>query len=155
MHLNLYHIEKRRLPVLVTLVGGARLAGDVFVQAHARHHVGPEDAQDLLNSPEPFFPLALTAEETVMIAKSQVSDVAADLSTRDGEIWATAEPKVVEVTLSTGAVFTGSVFLAVPLERPRLLDYLNCYTEPFLTLYTTEGARLVNRCLIAFVRPLD
>lgn len=150
-----YRIEKYRLPVAVTLTSGDRLAGDVFVQANARYRVGPEDASDLFNSPEPFCPLDADGG-THLIAKEMVTEVEADLVVEDDALRrASAAYALVEIRMADGAIRTGSVYLEVPLERPRLLDFLNFYTLRFLTLHTVDGARLINRRYIARVRPLD
>ena len=150
-----YRIEKYRLPVAVTLLGGERLAGDVFVQSHARYRAGPEDAGDLLNSAEAFFPIAADGD-THLIAKEMVAEVEADLIGEDDALRrGSAAYALVEVTLADGTVRTGSVFLEAPIERPRLLDFLNFHTLRFITLHTVDGARLINRRHIARVRPLD
>ena len=49
--MNEYRIEKAPHPVLVTLFGGERIPGAMFVQAYARRHYGREDAADILNEP--------------------------------------------------------------------------------------------------------
>jgi hypothetical protein len=154
--MNAYHIEKYRLPVAVTLVDGDRVAGDVFVQAAARYRSGPEDASDLLNSAEPFFPLVTAGGETELLAKDLVCRVDAELAPdEDPARRAGVTPAVVEVCMSDGTRHNGTVFLEVPLERPRLLDFLNFFAQRFLTLHTTDGARLLNRRFVVRVRPLD
>ena len=153
--MNDYRIEKYRLPVAVTLVGGVRMAGDVFVQAHARYRAGPEDAGDLFNSREPFFPIA-TDGDTHIVAKAMVTEVEADIVVDDDPLRrASAAYALVEIVMTDGTVRTGSVYLEVPIERPRLLDFLNFYNLRFLTLHTVDGARLINCRHIARVRPLD
>jgi hypothetical protein len=54
-----------------------------------------------------------------------------------------------------GEVRLGSIRLDAPPDRARVLDYLNALTSRFLTLYTSNEARLINRSLIDRVRPLD
>jgi hypothetical protein len=51
--------------------------------------------------------------------------------------------------------YVGTVMLELPTDRPRLLDLLNDTRERFLTLYTSDGVRFINRALIERVRPLD
>lgn len=153
--MNEYRIEKYRLPVAVTLVGGERMIGDVFVQANARYRAGPEDAGDLFNSAEAFFPIA-GESGTHLLAKEMVTEVEAEIIVTDDALrGASAAQALVEIVMTDGAVHTGSVFLEVPIERPRLLDFLNFCTLRFLTLHTDDGARLLNRRHIARVRPLD
>jgi hypothetical protein len=149
-------IEKARFPVTVTLMSGARVAGEMFVQSHSRHHPGAEEPRDVLNDAEPFFPLATSWGETLLIAKEQVRDVeaegtyVADHIAREGLLAA-----VVEVNLVDGEMLCGSVLLETSSGRTRLLDSLNIFGDRFLALYMTSGARLINRRLIQYVRPLD
>jgi hypothetical protein len=60
-----------------------------------------------------------------------------------------------EITLAPGMSYVGTALLELPTERPRLLDLLNDSRERFLTLYTSDGVRFINRALIERVRPLD
>jgi hypothetical protein len=57
--------------------------------------------------------------------------------------------------LAGGDVRVGAIRLEVRPDRARVLDYLNRLNTPFLTLYTSNQARLINRSLIDRVRPLD
>jgi hypothetical protein len=59
------------------------------------------------------------------------------------------------VLLVGGEIRLGSIRLDAPPDRARVLDYLNALTSRFLTLYTSNEARLINRSLIDRVRPLD
>lgn len=154
--MNEYKIEKRRIPVTVGMIGGERIAGDVFVQGHARHRFGPEEATDVLNDSEPFFPLATASGETLIVAKEQVAEAEAEIGQPDaGELATGAVQVMVELSLTTGTVHAGALYLELPVERPRLLDFLNYFSQRFLVLHTSDGARLINRRLVAYVRPLD
>lgn len=149
-------IEKSRYPVVVTMVGGARLAGEVFVQSVSRYHAGPEEPRDVLNASDPFFPLATDAGELLLVAKDFVRDV----ETRDSLYEDPLEragllASVVELTLADGCVLSGAVLLCAAAGRERLLDSLNASTDRFMAVYMTSGARLVNRRLVLHVRPLD
>ena len=151
-----YRIEKFRYPVIVTLAGGERIAGDMFVQAYARFRSGPEEPPDILNGAEPFFPLVDERGETLLIAKDQVTEVEAVVTEEPDEFrLAGLRPEVIEITLAGGETRQGAVHLEVAVERPRLLDYLNALNLRFLVLQTTDGVRLINRRHIVRVRPLD
>jgi hypothetical protein len=152
-----YRIEKGRRPVVVTTVGGDTIAGDVFVQPYARHRAGPEEPEDVLNSPEPFFPVVTEDGETLLVAKDQVAEVEGALTTDDdgAHHLAGMRSALVEVHLTGGAVRTGFVYLETPTDRPRLLDFLNRLPNRFLALQGADGARLVNSRFIEHVRPLD
>lgn len=149
-----FRIEKERLPVTVVTVSGERLSGDMFVQGYVRHRPGREHAIDVLNAPEPYFPLVLPGESTLLVAKHGVRDVAVP-EPEDVPTDITARPMTIEVVVAGGEVFLGEVRLEVPYERPRLLDYLNRLQQQFVALHTADGIRLVNCRLIERVRPLD
>jgi hypothetical protein len=149
-----FRIEKERLAVAVTTESGERLRGDLFVQRFARYRVGREEAADVLNAEEPYFPFALENDDTVLLAKARVRDVALPRTDGGGEPLL-LRPATVELVLAGGAALLGEVLLDAPLARPRLLDFLNRVTQRFITLHTADGIRLVNSRLIERVRPLD
>jgi hypothetical protein len=149
-----FRIEKERLPVVITTESGERLSGDLFVQGYARHRRGREEAVDVLNSGERYFPLALPGEGTLLVAKHRVRDVEVPHGEEDARANA-ARPATVEVVVAGGDAFLGEVHLEVPFERPRLLDFLNRVPERFIMLHTADGIRLINSRLIERVRPLD
>ena len=151
-----YHIEKSRCPVVVTTHSGETITGEMFLQPFARHDGGTERPLDILNAPEPFFPLAVSEEETVLVAKEQVVEVSVGFdaaASDDDETF--AQPTIIEVRLINGATHSGSIFLQLPSERPRLLDFLNRDSQRFITLHGTERRILINRQVIERVRPLD
>ncbi len=149
-----FRIEKERLPVTVTTESGERLSGDMFVQGYARRRLGREEAIDVLNDNDPYFPLALSDHSMVLVAKHRVRDV--DVPTGESSPGAVATRSVtVELVVAGGDAFLGEVRLEVPFERPRLLDFLNRMQQRFITLHTADGIRLINSRLIERVRPLD
>ena len=151
-----YRIEKDRLAVVVTTMAGERLSGDIFVQPYTRNRMGREEAPDVLNGVEPFFPLDTGEHGTVLVAKDNVREVEIPGPVDEElQIAVGAQAVEIELWLTGGAVETGAVFLEVPMDRPRLLDFLNRVHDRFLTLYSPDGVRLVNRRLIERVRPLD
>ena len=153
---NEYRIEKDRHPVTLTLLGGERIVGAMFVQGHARHRSAPEDPGDILNEPEPFFPLLTETGETLLIPKARVLEVAGDIPSQRHTARGTGAPGVtIAVTLVGGTVRTGAVFLEMPGPAPRPLDFLNHLHERFFALHDTNEVRLINRDLIERVHPLD
>ena len=151
-----YRIEKSRCPVVVTTHSGESIPGEMFLQPFGHRDGGMERPLDILNSDEPFFPLALSENETVLIAKEQVVEVSIDHDPSDSaESEVLSRPTVIEVRLISGATHAGAIFMQLPLERSRLLDFLNRDSQRFLTLYGTERRLLINRRVIERVRPLD
>jgi hypothetical protein len=151
---NEYRIEKDRLPVTLTLASGAKLSGTVFVQSYVQRRSGREQASDVLNSREPYFPLAGDDGETQLIAKDQVVEVEVSDDEDDALSAMIARTATVEITTISGATRIGAVYLEVRNDRPRLLDFLNQFDQRFLTLHAADGLRLINRRLIERVRPL-
>lgn len=151
-----YRIEKQRLAVTVSLASGETVRGHVFVQPSlygVHQHAGPHA---LFNDPEPFFPLELEDGGVLLLAKARVVDVSGASELAEHELRRTAAREaMMEITLSTGLSYVGTVMLELPSHRPRLLDLLNDARDRFLTLYTSEGVHFINRALIERVRPLD
>ena len=151
-----FRIEKGRQSVIVTMLSAGTLSGEMFVQAHSRHHTGPEHPEDILNDDEPFFPMVLESGETMLIAKDQVLEAEMEDSTVAALIENGAvRPAAVELILAGGASRSGTLYLEIRADRPRLLDFLNKYDRRFFLLHSSDGVRLINRHFIEHVRPLD
>lgn len=149
-------IEKGRTAVVITMTGSGSISGEMFVQANSRHRSGPEHPEDILNDEEPFFPMVLDSGETLLVAKDQVLEAGMEDTLISGLLESGAvRPAAVEITLAGGAVRTGTLFLEVRADRPRLLDFLNKFNQRFFLLHSSEGVRLINRHFIEHVRPLD
>ncbi len=150
---NDYRIEKRRLPVAVTLMSGTRIDGELFIQASGHYHGEFEDAPEVLNSEDPFFPLALRNGDTVLVAKENVRSVAvARRDVHEDEVLGI--PARVEVTLRDGERLSGSLIIEPVNGFSRVLDFLNRRRERFLSLFGRESVLLINRTLLERVRPI-
>lgn len=150
---NDLRIEKARLAVAVTLMSGTRVDGELFVQASGRHIGELEDAPEILNSGEPFFPLALRSGDTILVAKDNVRTVT--VARRDvHEDESLGIPARVEIALRDGERLTGSLNIEPIAGRTRVLDYLNRHQERFLTLFGRDSVLLINRVLLERVRAL-
>jgi hypothetical protein len=155
---NLYRIETTRKAVILTMLGGEELRGNVFIHFSSYRPFEMEDVSELLNADTPFFPLELSNEEVILISKERVAEAAADRGEDAPDQpprEAPAPTALLQVVLIGGEVRLGSIRLDAPPGRARVLDYLNALTSRFLTLYTSNEARLINRSLIDRVRPLD
>jgi len=151
---NDYRIQKDRLAAIVVTVGGERLAGELFVQASPRNRYGREEAADVLNSAEPFFPMLTNDGELFLIAKDRVREVESR-EPLPADQWQIGAPATINVWLTGGAMHTGNVYLESLSGRTRVLDYLNRVGERFVLLYTSHGTVLLNRSFIERVKPLD
>ncbi|HXL85913.1 MAG TPA: hypothetical protein VN927_01820 [Gemmatimonadaceae bacterium] len=155
---NLYRIETTRKAVILTMLGGEEVRGNVFIHFSSYRPFELEDVSELFNSESPFFPLELENAEVILVAKERVAELAADRSEAPSDLPPRDPPSptaLLQIALVGGEVRLGSIQLDAPPDRARVLDYLNALTSRFLTLYTSNEARLINRSLIDRVRPLD
>jgi hypothetical protein len=155
---NQYRIETTQKAVILTMLGGEELRGNVFIHFSSYRPFELEDVSELLNADTPFFPLELENSEVILVSKQRVAEAAADRSddTFDQPRREAPTPTaLLQIVLIGGEIRLGSIRLDAPPDRARVLDYLNALTSRFLTLYTSNEARLINRSLIDRVRPLD
>ena len=154
MMLNDFRIEKSLLPVTVSLVDGQALFGDVFIQASARHRFELEDASEVMNAGDEFFPLRLRNGSMLLVAKAQVRDVRVAEEHAVQPDWSVAIPTPVNIQLRDGSEVDGKLCIESMTGRTRVLDYLNRITDRFLPLYQTDGLILVAYAQIVHVRQL-
>ncbi|MEA2762951.1 MAG: hypothetical protein QOD47_2235 [Gemmatimonadaceae bacterium] len=155
---NQYRIETTRKAVILTMLGGEEVRGNIFIHFSPYRPFELEDVSELFNSESPFFPLELPNAEVILVAKERVAEIAADRSEGESDLIPPDPPSptaLLQVLLVGGEVRLGSIRLDAPPDRARVLDYLNALRSRFLTLYTSNEARLINRSLIDRVRPLD
>jgi hypothetical protein len=151
-----YRIEKSRSPVVIKTHSGETITGEMFLQPFARPDGGTERPWDILNGDYPFFPLAMSDGELLLVAKEQVLELETDVGHDEyDERSKLARPAVVEVRLISGETHVGAIFLELPVEHSRLLDFLNRDDERFLTLHGSDHVLLINRRMIERVRPID
>ena len=154
--MDYYRIDKHRLAVTLTLVGGRCLRGHIFVHPAGQGLPEGENPLRVLNGTEPFFPLQADNGDVILVAKERVAEVwGSTLHAEDELRRQSARCMHIEVTLAAGVVRCGSVLVELPSSRARPLDYLNQHNQRFLTLYDDEGVRLLNMRQIDSVRQLD
>jgi hypothetical protein len=154
--MDLYRIEKSRIPVTVTLARGEQVNGDMFIQGNSEWHLGPERTADVLNDGLGFFPLAVAENDTLLVNKKGVRDVAELSSSRDDwRLIPSWRQQRVELRFLGGGNLSGTVDLELPGDHPRLLDFLNKTESAFVPVLTEGGTRLVNREFIESIRLLD
>jgi hypothetical protein len=151
---NDFRIEKEHVAVSITMFGGETLSGYVFAP-QIYPPGGVEEPLQLLNEAEPFFPLGLATGEVLLIAKHRVVEITLDDQPSGEELPGSAPTALLQLTLTGGTTYVGSVRLEVRAKRPRVLDYMNHCTVRFMALRTDDGVRLINREMIERVRPLD
>ena len=153
MNGNDFRIEKSRLPVVLVTIEGQRISGDLFVQSCARNKQGNETAQDVLNAPEPFFPIATMKGRTLLLSKDHVRELFVAREDTDDAEWEFGTMADVDVVMQGGSRHVGAILIQQSSGRQRVLDHLNRLQERFLPLRKEEGLVLLNRALIAHVSP--
>ena len=150
-----YFVEKSRCPVNVVFRDGRVLSGEIFLNPISRHRIAPQQPAEFLNSPEPFFVLAPSYEERVLISKQSVAIVEAPLPSSDDEE-ALDKARVgvgVEVELTGLSLTTaGWLFYRATAGKGRVQDYLNDLKDQFIVLFDADKTTLVNRHAVASVR---
>lgn len=154
LNANDFRIEKSLLPVSITLVDGEILTGDLYIQASAKHLFAKEDASEVMNAAESFFPLRLKSGSTLLVAKEQVRDVRVAREQLPADDVSVGIPTPVHCRLRDGSNIEGKLVVEFMAGRGRVLDHLNRASERFITLHRSEGVVLVNRSQIVHVRQL-
>jgi hypothetical protein len=150
-----YWVEKSRCPVNLVMLDGRVLTGEIFLNPISRHRVAPQQPAEFLNQADPFFVLAPTYDERVLISKSAVAIVEAPLpSSDDDDALDTARVAVgVEFELAMlSMTAVGWLFYHASEGKGRVQDYLNDLKDQFIVLFDSEKTTLVNRSAVATVR---
>lgn len=149
--LNDFRIEKSRLPVVLVTLDSKRVSGDLFVQNSTRNKLGHETALDVLNAPEPFFPIARMKGGTILLAKNHVRELFVAREDAEMPDWEVGTPAEVDIMMHGGARHVGTILVELASGQRRVIDFLNRLHDRFLAVYKDDGLVLVNRELIANV----
>jgi hypothetical protein len=152
-----YKIEKYRCPATIILNDGRTLTGEIFLHALSRFRLAPQDPAEFFNDADPYFVLAPTYDERLLVSKSSIAVVETPLpsSEPDDHLDGAHVGLGVEVEIIGGATYAGWVFQEKTPGHARLLDYLNDYTGRFIVLYDSVKTTLVNRHAVTHVRESD
>lgn len=147
-----FRVPRRLVHVRVLLDDGRTLDGRLFT-AVTGPDGGPERLIDHLNDPgEDFIPFAL-GDDRVLIGKAGI--VYVQLPERsdetDGVQSELARRAAIRLTLTGGISLLGSVLIDMPVERSRVVDYLNAAPR-FVPLHGEGQITLVQRNHIVSVR---
>ena len=143
-----------RIPARVGLAEGLVLQGEIHLQARVALREGPELPVEMLNRPEPFFPLSLPSGEVIFVSKAQVAVVAYRQvpAPEDPERQSAARLIGLEIMLSGGAEYRGFAVSELPPIRGRASDFLNS-AEAFFCLTTNEATVCIHRAHVRVARP--
>jgi hypothetical protein len=148
-----YWIEKLRCPINLVLTDGRTMSGEIFLNPVSRFRVAPQQPAEFLNQTEPFFVLAPSYDERILVAKRSVAMVEAPLPSSDDNdhIDAAHVGVGLEVELIGGASCAGWLFYPTTAGKSRVQDYLNDLTDQFIVLFDSEKTTLVNRHAVVHV----
>lgn len=144
----------QRLTADVMLAEGQTIRGDLHLQARVARHDGPETPLEMLNRPDPFFPMTLPNGEVIFVSKAQVAVVASgvDVLPIDPARDSAAQHFGLDVMLKGGSEFRGFATGELPPNRSRPLDYLNS-PEAFFEMAIKGRVLFINRGHVRVVRP--
>ena len=144
----------KRMAAEVALAEGQTIRGDLHLQASVARHDGPETPLEMLNRPDPFFPMTLPSGEVIFVSKAQVAVVACgtEVTPLDPARDSVAKHFGLDVMLRGGVEFRGSATGEMPPTRSRTLDYLNS-SEPFFEIAIKGRTLLIHRAHVRVVRP--
>ena len=145
-----------RITADIALADQARLRGELHVQGRVAQHDGAETPLEMLNRPDPFFPITLEQGRVAFLAKAQVALVvcAPQMGQSDPERVSAAKTIALEIVMAGGEEFRGWATLELPPTRARTQDYLNA-AGTFFSLHGEDATRFINRAFVRMVRPLD
>jgi hypothetical protein len=152
-----YRIETTAVGVEVTLDGGRPLVGQMFLRPSPAH-TGMETIIDRLNDTAPVFPLRVTVgpdQGVHLVNKARVRYLVAPSSGSDERV---AGDRAAATQIGVTAVFDGDLsvsgvlFIGLPPQKARALDYVNDPGREFVTLAQPGQDVYVNRRLVRFFR---
>ena len=141
-------LQKRRVPVSVTLAGGVRTRVALFLADAVPGRTGHELLCDLLEDEAPFLPAVVLESGAISFisrAAVVVVEAGADADREPGEDLALPTEVAIEVTVVEGQRLRGHVRYVRPPDRSRLIDFLND-DRRFLPLHgDDETVRFVHK----------
>ena len=128
-------VPKRKVSIAVSLLGGEKISGNIFLGAQSAFHYGEEHIIDLLNDPSPFFPFEREDTSTIRLInkKNTITITTAEDSRPEEEL---GKKEKITLLLIDGQELTGEILIAQPEYRSRVLDTLNAEDKEFFRLVT-------------------
>ena len=150
--MEIYRIPRREVPVRVLVDDGRTLDGTLFT-AETGAAGRPEDVLAHLNEPDEDFVPLLCGADSFLVNKAgiiwvQLTGAAATELADQSESGQTVP---VRLSLAGGLSVAGTMQIVMPLERSRLVDYLNA-SGRFLPLFGDGSVTLVQRRFVVTVR---
>lgn len=153
--MDIFQVPRREAPARILLDDGRVLEGQLYL-AVAGHDGRPETVGERLNDAgEEFLPMACGPDRFLLNKSGIITVTVPDGhdAVREDE-GNGARETAVRVSLAGGISLIGRLHIAMPVERSRVLDYLNAAPR-FLPLHSPAGITLVHRRFIVSVRSDD
>lgn len=153
--MEIYRIPRRDLAVRILLDDGRTLDGRMFT-ADSGPGGRPEDVLQHLNDPaEDFVPL-VCGEDSFLLNKAGIiwAQLSGDGAREIAEELDGGRTVPVRLTLAGGISLVGTFSVLMPVERSRVLDYLNASSR-FLPLFGDGTVTLVQRGFVVTVRSAE
>ncbi|MBN2468353.1 MAG: hypothetical protein JXD19_09390 [Deltaproteobacteria bacterium] len=146
-------VPKKKIPLLVNLVGGTKVKGCIFLSHQSPIRLGGELVIDLLNNDEPFFPIEIEDAASIQIVnkKNAVFITTAEEDTKEEEI---GKKQTITVRLVDGQEVSGELIIDQPEYKSRVLDFLNNQEGQFFRLYAPPESHYINTNYVSLVIPL-
>lgn len=152
-----FRVPKTPVQVELTLEGGERIAGKVFVLPTGSPHEGREKVIELLEEPQTFMPVQ-TERESRLVQKRRIVAIRVEGQYDAGleDPYMAAIPRAAVVIHLVGlpdevAAIEGTLRLNMPPGQMRVLDYLN-HADHFFPLETATGVALVAKRYVRDLR---
>jgi hypothetical protein len=152
--MKIFQVPQRAVQVRVLMEGGEELEGALYAPT-AGPSGGPGRLSDRLNDAEEHFLPLVGAESAFLISKSWITTIR--LSPDEEELEFQESDQAIErsvvMTLKGGTNLNGRLQYAMPVEKRRILDYLNAAPQ-FIPLLDDGHVVLVNRRFLVRIQDL-
>jgi hypothetical protein len=152
--MKIFQVPQREVQVQVILEGGQELEGTLYAPT-AGPSGGPGSLSDRLNDDrEQFLPL-VGAESACLVSKSWIVAIRLSQGEEKLEFQESDQAKECSVilTMKGGLKLSGRLQYTMPVEKRRILDYLNAAPQ-FIPLLENGRVALINRSFMVRIQDL-
>jgi len=152
--MKMFQVPQREVQVQVLLEGGEGLEGTLYAPT-AGPTGGPGRLSDRLNDEDEIFLPLISSDGAHLLSKNWIMTIRLKPEEEELEIQESDQAKecAVEMVLKGGISLNGRLKYTMPVEKRRVLDYLNA-TPHFLPVVEEGQVTLVNRSFLVRIRDL-
>jgi hypothetical protein len=148
--MSLYRVDKREEPVELHLSDQVVHHGVVFLSPVASTRSGGQTVLDLLREKTTFLPFRNDQERFLLVNKSAITHVV--FRKLKEEVHRLGDALKVRITFFGGEVLEGTIFLDMPEDKNRLLDYVNA-SPGFFALEGEKVRYVANGAMVREISP--